>query len=514
VNSVAAQVASAPDLLAAASTAAAAVFSPVGLAVVVGGALLGMAMGAVPGLGGPVALSLLIPLTFDAEPTLAFMLMAATLGGVNFGGSVTAILLNTPGTAPNAATTFDGYPLAVAGRASEAIAASAVSSGTGALVGLALFALSLPVLTPVALAFWAPEYFWLAVVGIATIAVASRGSVVADVVAGGVGVLLTFHGVSAATGGVRFTLGTQYLEGGVPLIPAIVGLFALAQMAQVFASGESVAGAATLAGDRAAGVRAALSRWRLVLTSSLLGWTVGVVPGVGGTVANYVAYLQARETDPDGESFGTGNVAGVVASEAANDAKDGGSLVPTLALGIPGSASTAVLLGAFLLHGLVPGPLLLVSNADVVFVVLFAFVVSNVVTSAAGLVAAAPLERVTRVDADLLVPVVLATSVVGAYAVRGRFEDVVLACGFGLLGYAMLRLDVSRVALVIGLVLGSVAEQNFHRSLQISGGEYGIFLTRPLSLLLVAALVAVLALPVLRARNRSRDGDASSPGGE
>jgi putative tricarboxylic transport membrane protein len=277
-------------------------------------------------------------------------------------------------------------------------------------------------------------------------------------------------------------------------------------MAQVFAGGESVAGGTALAGDRLAGVRATLSRWRLVLTSSLLGWAVGVVPGVGGTVANYVAYLQARETAADGEAFGTGVVAGVVASEAANDAKDGGSLVPTLALGIPGSASMAVLLGAFLLHGLTPGPLLLARNADVVFVIVLAFVVSNVVTSLVGLVAAAPLERVTRVDADLLVPVVLATSVVGAYAVRGRFEDVVLACGFGLLGYAMLRLDVSRVALVIGLVLGGVAEQNFHRSLQISGGDYAVFVTRPLSVLLVVVLVVVLALPVLRPRGRSRQG--------
>ena len=499
-------------LVAAAAGAAAELFTPLGLALVIGGALLGMTMGAVPGLGGPVALALLIPLTFDAEPTTAFMLMTATLGGVNFGGSVTAILLNTPGTAPNAATTFDGYPMAVAGRVTEAIAASAVASGTGALVGLVLFAALVPVLTPVALAFWSPEYFWLALVGIATIAVASTGSVVSDVLAGAVGLLLTFHGVSAATGGVRYTLGTQYLESGVPLVPAIVGLFALAQMAQVYEADETVAGGASLVGDRRAGVRAALSRRRQVVSSALIGWLVGVVPGVGGTVANYVAYLQARETAADGDSFGSGNVGGVIASEAANDAKDGGSLVPTLALGIPGSASMAVLLGAFLLHGLQPGPLLLASNTQVVFVILFTFVLSNLVTSTVGLVAAAPLERVTRVDADLLIPVVFAASMLGAYTVRGRVADVALACGFGLLGYAMLRLDVSRVALVIGLVLGGIAEQTFHRSLQISGGDYGIFLSRPLSMLLVVVLVVVLALPVVHLRQRARAEDETTPG--
>ena len=483
----------------AAATAFGTVFSPIGLALVVGATLLGVTVGSIPGLGGPVALSLLIPVTFELDPKLAFLVLAATLGGVNFGGSITAVLLNTPGTAPNAATTFDGFPLATQGRGAEAIAASAIASGAGALLGLSLFVVLLPVLTPVALAFWSPEYFWLAVVGIATIAVASDGSVIDDLIAGGVGIALTFHGVSTVTGGIRYTAGFQYLQSGVPLVPVIIGLFAIAQMVELFATDTTVADGGSIAGDRLRGVKATLVRWPMVIGSGVLGWAIGVIPGVGGTVANFVAYLQVKERADDPDSFGEGNIAGVIASEAANDAKDGGSLVPTLALGIPGSASTAVLLSAFLLHGLTPGPLLLSEGLDVVFVVLLALVCSNVLTSAVGLVGSPVFAKVTRVPPSILLPVVFGLAVIGAFAVRGRAADVALMAGFGLLGYAMRRLDVSRIALVIGLVLGGLVEENFHRSLQISGGDYAIFVSRPLSIALIVVSLVVLAIPLRRA---------------
>jgi Uncharacterized protein conserved in bacteria len=449
-------------------------------------------------LGGPVALSLLIPITFELEPQLAFLILAATLGGVNFGGSITAILLNTPGTAPNAATTFDGFPLAKQGRGTEAIAAAAIASGTGSLLGITLFIIFLPVLTPLALAFWSPEYFWLALVGIATIAVASRGSVFDDLIAGGVGILLTFHGVSAITGGIRYTADTQYLQAGVPLVPVIIGLFAIAQMIELFASEHTIAEAGSLAGNRWDGVRSAFSNWSVMATSGVVGWVVGVIPGVGGTVANFVAYLQTKERSEAPETFGTGNIAGVIASEAANDAKDGGSLIPTLSLGIPGSASTAVLLSAFLLHGMTPGPLLITEHLDVVFTVLLALVASNILTSVIGLFGSRVFVRVTRLPATTLVPIVFTLAVVGAFAVRSRIGDVTLMTGFGLLGYAMWRLNISRVALVIGLVLGGLVEENFHRSLQLSGGKYSIFISRPLSLILIAVLVIILTIPVMR----------------
>ena len=499
------------DPLGALETAAGVVFTPTGLLLVAAATLFGLLLGVIPGLGGPVALSLLIPVTFAVDPLVAFAVMAATLGGVNFGGSVTAIVLNTPGTAPNAATLFDGHPMAKQGRAVDAIAASAVSSAAGALLGLVLFVVSLPLVIPVALAFWSPEYFWLAVVGLATIAVASTGSTLDDLLAGAAGIMLTFHGVSAVTGGIRFTGGTEYLRGGVPLVPVLIGLFAVAQMARSFGTG-AVVDAPQTGGSRGAGVRATLRRWRDVLMAGSIGWAVGVVPGVGGTVANFVAYLHAKRTAPASEAFGTGEIGGVIASEAANDAKDGGSLIPTLALGIPGSASMAVLLGAFLLHGLTPGPLLLSDGLDVVFVIVVAFVASNLLTSALGLLLSDRLAAISRIPTTILVPVVLSTAVLGAFAVRGEFADVVVAAVFGVVGFVLLLADVSRVALIIGMVLGGVAEENFHRSLQVSGGSYDIFLTRPLSAVLVAVLVCVLCLPLVDGL-RNRD-DQTDDGGE
>lgn len=482
-------------------------FSPVGLLLVVAGTLLGLLMGVLPGLGGPVALSLLIPLTFGTDPFVAFTLMAATLGGVNFGGSVTAIVLNTPGTAPNAATLFDGHPMAKQGKAADAIAVSAVASGIGALLGLLLFVLFLPFVAPIALSFWSPEYFWLAVVGLATIAVAARGSMLDDLIAGGVGVMLTFHGISTVTGGVRYTAGGQYLQGGIPLVPVLIGLFAIAQMAHIFSQG-TIATAARTGGSRVAGSVTVLRRWQQTLRSSAIGWIVGVVPGVGGTVANFVAYLQAKRSASDPSAFGTGAPEGLIASEAANDAKDGGSLIPTLSLGIPGSASTAVLLGAFLLHGLTPGPLLLSEGLDVIVIILLALVGSNVLTSAIGLLAADRLATVTRLPTTLIVPVVLSIGAIGAFAVRGQFADIVVAAAFAVVGYLMLVADVSRVALIIGLVLGEIAEENFHRSLQIADGSYGVFLARPGSIALVVVLLIVLSLPVYDAiRNRETKAD-------
>jgi putative tricarboxylic transport membrane protein len=250
-------------------------------------------------------------------------------------------------------------------------------------------------------------------------------------------VAFTFHGLNPITGGVRFTGSIRYLESGIPLVPAIVGSFAIAEMARLFAREGTVITAANAAGDRIAGLRATASHWRTALSCGLIGWAVGVIPGVGGTVANFVAYLNAKETAAEPSSFGQGNIAGVIASEAANDAKDGGSLVPTLALGIPGSASTAVLLGAFLLHGLTPGPLLIAERLDVVLAIVITLVLSNLIASSIGLLGSNVLARLTRVSTDVLVPLVLVTAVFGAFVIRGRLADVVLAAGFGLLGYGM-----------------------------------------------------------------------------
>lgn len=480
------------------------VLNPIGMALIVIGAVLGLLMGAIPGLGGPVAIALLIPLTFNLRTEHAFMIMAATLGGVAFGGSVTAILLNIPGDAPNAATMLDGYPLARQGRGGEAVTASALSSAIGATIGIVLFVLLIPFVRPIVLSFWSPELFWLAVFGLVILATVTRGSVISDLIAGVFGLVLAFHGLNAVTGSARFTWGTTYLLDGFTLIPVIIGLFAIAEMIKLVSEGQSIADQGDIEGGMAAGFRSVLdSKWTL-LRGSILGWFIGVVPGAGGTVANFVAYYQEMQWSGDPDSFGTGNIRGVIASEASNDAKDGGTMLPTLALGIPGSASTAVLLGAFLVHGIQPGPMLFDEHLSLVFVILFSLLFSNIITSTIGVLLANRLVAITKTPTGVIAPVVLFISFVGAFMFRNNFGDLAVAGAFGVLGFLMIKFGMSRIILIIALILGPIAEGNFHRALQYSSGDYGIFYARPLSIVLIVLTALVLLLPVLRKQLRTR----------
>ncbi len=474
------------------------IFTPTNLLFIVLATLLGLIAGIFPGLGGPVAMSLLIPITFQLDKNVAIMILVANLGGTAFGGSITAILLNTPGDAPNAATLLDGYPLTRQGRAGEAIGASALSSAAGALLGVALFLVTIPFIRQLAVAFHSVDIFWLALLGLATIAVVTRGSVIGDLIAGAFGLMLAFHGLNTVTGTARYTFDTDYLLSGFPLVPLIIGLFAISEMIKLMGENSSIASDVEVSGGVLKGAKEVVRNWSVFLRSSAIGWLVGIVPGAGGTVANFLAYLQAQHTDEDPDSFGTGNIKGVIASEAANDAKDGGAMIPTLGLGIPGSASTAVLLGAFIIHGITPGPLLFRENLQIVFIVIFALVIANLLTSTVGLISAKYLVRITSVSVTVIAPIVIVVAMYGAFVVRGQMLDVALTAGFGLIGLMMVKFDLSRVALIIALVLGPIAEDNFHRALQISSGDVGVLYARPLSLILISLIVLMLLLPVYR----------------
>lgn len=461
---------------------------------------LGLIVGVLPGLGGPIALALLIPVTFTLNSNVAIMVLAATLGATAFGGSITAILLNTPGDAPNAATLLDGYPMARQGRGGEALAASAVSSASGALIGLLLLIISLPVVRSLTLAFGSPEMFWLAIAGLTTVALATRGSVLTDLIAGAFGLMLAFHGLNPVTGTPRFTYGTTYLFDGIELIPLIIGLFAIAEMIKLMGEKQSIAEETEIGGGIRVGVRNVISNWKLVIQSSSIGWVVGVIPGAGGTVANFISYITAKQRSSNSSSFGEGNIKGVIASESANDSKDGGSMIPTLGLGIPGSASTAVLLGAFIVHGITPGPLLFQENLQLVFIVIFSLFISNILTSTIGLLSANMVVKITKIDITTVAPLVVAVALLGSFAIRNNFGDVFLAVAFGIIGYLMMKYDMSRVAVIIALVLGPLAEQNFHRSLQVSRGDYSILFTQPLSMLLILITVIMIMIPIYQSR--------------
>lgn len=482
------------------------VFSWPTFGVLILGTLVGLVFGMFPGLGGPVALALLIPLSFGMDQGSAMVLFGSAMGGVTFGGSITAILLNTPGTAPNAATMFDGYPLARQGRAGEAIGASAASSAIGAIIGLAFLIALIPVARTVILAFQPPEFFWLAVFGLSVIAVVSMGNALKGLISGGVGLLLSFVGWEGAVGISRYGFDTNYLFDGINIIVALLGVFALAELLKLATEDRTIADPESTSTfrDTLRGVSLTLKNWPTVVRSSIIGTFIGIIPGAGGTIATFIAYLQGKLTSDDPDSFGTGNIQGVIASESANDAKDGGALLPTIVFSVPGSAVMVVLLGAFLLHGVTPGRSLLTDQLSITATLIVTLVVSNILTSSIGIVSANKLTNLTRIPVRLLIPTILSVIFVGAFVLRSNVIDVFVVVLFGLVGYWMSVYDYSRVALVLGLILGPIAEKGFLQSLAISDTGYLVFFTRPISLVLVILTAISLLLPIFRNWRKSR----------
>ncbi|MDH3264812.1 MAG: tripartite tricarboxylate transporter permease, partial [Paracoccaceae bacterium] len=390
-----------------------------GLLYLAAGVMLGLIFGVIPGLGGTTALALLIPVTYTLQPIEAMYLAGGVMGATSFGGSISAILLNTPGTAPNAATCFDGYPLARQGKAGLAIGASAAASALGGLIGLLTLLAFIPVAREVVLSFGPAEFFLLTVLGLAAIAVSVRGKLLRGLIAGCVGLLFAYVGSDAITGDIRFSAGVDYLWDGIPLVPTLTGMFAISQMIELALKGGSVAsgsaGLATRITGVWEGVLSVFKHWPVLLRGSLIGTVIGAVPGLGGTVAAFLSYSSTAQTAHDRDTFGTGNIKGVIAPESANNAKDGGSLIPTVAFGIPGSAETALFLAILVLHGMDPGPGMLLYNQREIYGLIVALTLSAVGASLIGLALSRALVLITRIDVNVVVPVVVALSLTGVY---------------------------------------------------------------------------------------------------
>lgn len=474
------------------------------------GTVIGLAAGVVPGISGSVALALIIPLTLTMDPTHAVALLAAALGGTTFGGAITAVLLNTPGTPDNAAVCIEGYPMSQQGKAGEALGITALCSAVGAVFGLAVFTFLTPVMREVVAAFGPPELFMVALFGLTIIASLSRGAMIAGLVAGAFGLMLSYVGQSGVALDARYLFGEVYFLSGIQLVPAIIGMFAIAEMIRLAVTGRRISGGGYIEpGGAWRGVRIGLSHPWIMLRSSVIGFGIGAAPGVGGTVASFVAYSATQQSAKDKSRFGKGDPRGLVAPTSAADAVDGGALMPTLALGIPGSPSTAVLLGALILHGTFPGRQLFTEDLDIVFALVGALVLSNLLTSVIGVATSRPLARLTTVDVRVLVPLVLIVTVFGAYAVRNNVGDIFLALAFGVIGYLMLRFDYGRIPAIIGLILGGLVERSFHTSLQIGGGSPTIFLTRPISLTFLVVTVLAVCLVIVRSMRSSGGAEPS-----
>jgi TctA family transporter len=472
------------------------VFNPAVLAAMALALPIGLVVGLLPGLSGLSAFAFLIPFTFGMSPLVGLAFLLASYAAVSQGGSMTAILIGVPGEVPNAATVIDGYQMAKAGRAGYAIGAALMASALGGLFGCIVLFILLPIMQPVILSFASPENFFVSLAGIAFIAVLSAGAPVKGLIAGALGVFLSLFGYDPIEGVPRFWMGFDYLLDGMRLVPLAMGLFAVPEILALMTTGKAIAQGEAIEPisfrQTVDGALSVFTHWGIFLRSSVIGSVIGILPGVGATTATFVAYAAARQTADNPETFGKGRVEGVIAPESASNAKEGGALVPTLALGIPGSAAMALLLGAFLIFGLQPGPEFLAKHMDLALALALILALSNVGSSALMFVLSKSLVHITRVPGHVLAPILLVLVTIGAYAAENNVNDVWFVFIFGVLGVAMERLGYNRPALLLGYVLGETLERHF----QVSVSAHGpLFFLRPISLAIIAAAVLCLLWP-------------------
>ncbi len=469
------------------------------------GTSIGLIFGALPGLSSVVSLSLFLPLTYGMDPVSAMFFYSGLMGANPFGGSISAILINTPGTAQNIATIFDGYPMTQRGEAGRALGISATASGLGAIFGIVVLVIIMPLVRKIIFSFGPPEFFMLVLFGLCTVVVAARGNMVKGLFAGGLGLLLSFMGRSALTGTIRFNFGTFYLWDGIVLIPFVIGILAIGEIINLGTKRqETIAYSAVnvTSGYKGLweGAKDVFRHKICFFRSACIGTIVGIIPGIGGAVANVVSYTVAYQSSSHPETFGTGDPEGVISPEAANNAKDGGSMLPTIGFGIPGSAEMAVLLGAFILHGLTPGPLLIKEHLDIVWALILGMTFAALLASILGILASKYVVKISQINVSYIIPVVGGICLVGAFAYRGNILDVLLAVIFGFLGFGMKTFGFPIIPLVMGHVLGQMAEVYFNQSLMISDIGYKIFFTRYISLGLFIATMIVLVLPFIKGR--------------
>lgn len=482
----------------------AALLTPQAMLFMVVGVVYGIAVGIVPGLGGIVAMALLLPFIYGHEAAATLALLIGCHIATIWGSSVTSILFNVPGSAKSLALTFDGYPMTQQGHASRALGASATAALLGGVIGAVFLAITIPIVRPVMLALGPSEYLVMALWGLTVIATFSEGSLLKGLIATALGVSLAFVGMDPVTATPRYTFGSLFLLDGISFPVAMIGLFAIGEMIKLFVRGGAIItrDVGTLNSTTMDGVRDVLRHKWLVFRSSLLGLWIGVLPGIGASVGGIAAYAQAVQTSRTPERFGTGTVEGVIAPDATLGANEGGGLLPTLALGIPGGESMAILLIAFVALGIVPGPQMLTDHLDVVFSLVWIIVIASALTTAIGLAVAGHLARLPGLNPKLIIPLVISISLVGAYATRGQVGDVFVAGIFGVLGYFMIKYDYSRANLVIGMVLAGMIERTLHLSIS-NYGDYFLF-KRPVALIMFIIMVVTTALPFIRsARRRS-----------
>ena len=471
------------------------------------GIIVGIIVGGLPGLGPPLGMAIILPLTLPLEAADAIILLVGVYSGSMYGGSIAAILINTPGVSSSAATMFDGYPMSKQGRAATALSISATASAFAGLFTITALILFSPFLIEMVLAVGTPERFLVALLGLSMITVITRGSFAKGLLAGAAGLLITTIGSAQPISIERRYAESLLLFDGIDFVAVLIGLFAIAEMMKL-AGQEGGIAEEDVKIDRkgiSEGFVSTLKRPVTVFKSGMIGMVVGAIPGAGATVSNFVAYSEAVRSSDDPDSFGSGNEVGVVASEASNNGTVAGSLVPAISFGIPGSSSTAVLIGGLLMHGLRPGPSMFQADGELqlTYTMLLALLVGNVVILFFGLAAVTRLGYLTKIDTDYIIPMVVVLSFLGTYALRINPIDIVTIIVFGVIGFYMVRYNYSVIAFVLGVVLGDIAEDNLYTALQLSEGSYMIFINpfeygRWLSPILSLMIFALLFGPFIK----------------
>ncbi len=464
------------------------------------GVVVGIIVGVLPGLSPSIGVALMLPVTFGLDPMSALVLLVSVYLSSNYGGSITAIAINTPGTPGAVATTFDGYQLTRQGKPLHALMTSLTASTVGGIVGTVILILFSIPLAKIALSFESYEYFALGVFGLTIISSLAGKSPLKGFIASALGLLLVTIGFDTELPFSRFTMGIAELSDGIEFIPALIGLFALGEIFYSIEKGEYTEKQEKARVDLkdTLPLKKLLKLKMLMLKSSIIGTLVGTIPGAGGTIATFIAYDSARNSSKEPEKFGKGSLEGVAAPEAANNGSVGGALVPLLTLGIPGSASTAVLIGALMIHKLNPGPELFEKEPGLVYGIFISLFFANIVMFFLGLAGNKLWIRIISAPKSLLYPVILALSFIGSYFINNSAFDVGVCIAFGLLGWLLKRGEFPTAPVVLGLILGKMIEENLRLSLV--KGNWTEFFTRPGSLVILLLAVLSFFIPLISKR--------------
>lgn len=464
---------------------------PMILLMIFAGTVFGVVIGALPGLTSTMGVALLVPVTFGMSPEMGLALLGAIYCSSTYSGAISAILINIPGTPANCCTLLDGYPMTQKGESGRAIALATSASAFGGFISIFALLFMAPPLAEFALKFGAQEYFLLALFGVSVIASLSDRNMLKGLWAGALGLFLSIIGMHPLTGDVRFTAGIAELYSGLPIVIALIGLYSIPEVISSLSGSDNSEKQVNAVGSGVISQMMELFKYKmLIFRATVIGIIVGIVPGAGSSIASFVAYDDAKRSSKTPELFGTGSPEGVIASETSNNAVVGGSLIPALTLGVPGNAVSAVLIGGLMIHGLKPGPTLFIENSGIVYSFIMSLFVSNLAFIPVGLFIARYGIKLIETPASILGPLVIGLAVMGSYAINMSVVEIMLMLGIGLIGFLMKEFDVPREPLVLGLVLGSMAEGELARAFSLVHGSVPMLLKSmarsPLSLVIIA----------------------------